>query len=268
MRQTYYAAVDLRRPSIGRSMKYRFVTEARDYSDLSSGFVLRSAPGRPAFPVRVASELFLRAHHDFGGETLSILDPCCGAAYGLTVLGLLHPRQIVRIGAADIDADALGLARANLDLLSPEGLARRQSELAETQRQHGRPIHDQALAAADRLAASRQAVAPPVLRIAQADATNPRALASAFPGDPYDLVFADPPYGEQTRWQGTNSDQLATFGAVAAACRPLLRPGGVLLLVVRRCPLADLNGFRRIRRLRCRGRRDAFFFRRMDDNSI
>ena len=36
-------------------------TEKDDYADYSSGHVLRSAPGFPAFPVRLASEIFQRA---------------------------------------------------------------------------------------------------------------------------------------------------------------------------------------------------------------
>lgn len=42
-------------------MPYRPATARSDHRDLASGFVLRSAPGYPAFPVRLAQELFLRA---------------------------------------------------------------------------------------------------------------------------------------------------------------------------------------------------------------
>jgi len=40
-------------------MSYRMVPVRADHRDLASGFVLRSAPGHPAFPVRLAEELFL-----------------------------------------------------------------------------------------------------------------------------------------------------------------------------------------------------------------
>lgn len=41
-------------------MPYRFATERRDYSDYASGKVFYALPGCPAFPVRLASEIFQR----------------------------------------------------------------------------------------------------------------------------------------------------------------------------------------------------------------
>ncbi len=42
-------------------MAYRYALVRENYEDLASGGGLRSAPGFPAFPVRLASEMFQRA---------------------------------------------------------------------------------------------------------------------------------------------------------------------------------------------------------------
>ena len=42
-------------------MPYLFATQDQDYADFASGRVIYNAPGMPAFPVRLASEMFQRA---------------------------------------------------------------------------------------------------------------------------------------------------------------------------------------------------------------
>ena len=81
-------------------MPYLFATQDLDYSDYSSGRVLYSQPGAPAFPVRLASEIFQRARHILGADRpgaerrLALFDPVCGGAYHLTTLGFLHGEWI------------------------------------------------------------------------------------------------------------------------------------------------------------------------------
>ena len=41
-------------------MQYRYAREQTDFSDFSSGRVFYSLPGHPAFPVRLAGEIFQR----------------------------------------------------------------------------------------------------------------------------------------------------------------------------------------------------------------
>jgi len=89
-------------------VRYRYATGPADYRDLASGFVLRSAPGQPAFPVRLAQELFLRsAAHLPAGSRLSLWDPCCGSGYLATVLGLLCRPRLDRVTCSDISAEAV-----------------------------------------------------------------------------------------------------------------------------------------------------------------
>src|SRR5678816_1175376 len=107
-------------------MQYQYAKERVDYSDLTSGRVFYSLPGHPAFPVRLASEIFQRcmayraAIYDAAGRC-TLYDPCCGAAYHLSVLGFLHGEQIGEIIASDIDETALAAARRNLGLLHRDG---------------------------------------------------------------------------------------------------------------------------------------------------
>ena len=41
-------------------MEYKFASERTNYTDLASGNVFYSLPGHPAFPVRLASEIYQR----------------------------------------------------------------------------------------------------------------------------------------------------------------------------------------------------------------
>ena len=115
-------------------MLYRFASERRDYSDYASGRVFMGRPGHPAFPIRLASELFQRclAVRRAGGLTgpCVLYDPCCGGAYLLSTLAYLHWHEIDRVIGSDIDEEALALAARNLSLLTLEGLDRRIQDLA------------------------------------------------------------------------------------------------------------------------------------------
>jgi hypothetical protein len=108
-------------------MPYQFATESRDYSDLAAGRILQNFPGHPAFPIRLASEIFQRCLPILAKENIpvSVYDPCCGGAYLLTTLAYEHWSQIHTIIGSDIDTDALNLAERNLSLLTLDGLDQR-----------------------------------------------------------------------------------------------------------------------------------------------
>src|SRR5258707_9906392 len=130
-------------------MPYKFALGRPDYSDLAAGQVLYSQAGRPAFPVRLASEMFQRclAFRAARGreEALSLYDPCCGAAYHLTTLAFLHRGSIREIIASDVDPLAVQLARRNLGLLALAGLDQRIGELAALHHRFGKESHRAAL---------------------------------------------------------------------------------------------------------------------------
>ena len=95
-------------------MEYRFEKTPRNYEDFASGKVLYNAKRTTAFPVRLASEIYLRGksylQRKTQKSTYTLYDPCCGGAYMLTVLGLLHGGDLERLIGSDVDPKAVELA--------------------------------------------------------------------------------------------------------------------------------------------------------------
>ena len=188
-------------------MPYRFALEHHDYSDYSGGRVFYSLPGQPAFPVRLASEIFQRclAIRQDGGlaAPCAVYDPCCGGAYHLAALAYLHWQVIAKIVASDIDAAALGLARRNLSLLTLAGLDQRAAEITAYIDLYGKPSHVAALQSAARLkqALVKQIEQHPLeTRLFLADALDGGALRQGLAGQTIDIVLTDIPYGQKTSW--------------------------------------------------------------------
>ncbi|GAA0993348.1 hypothetical protein GCM10009551_055550 [Nocardiopsis tropica] len=178
-------------------MSYRYAVERTDHSALASGQVLRSAPGFPGFPVRLASELFQRAMVHTKEERVRLWDPCCGSGYLVTVLGFLHRERLTRVRAGDVDPDAVALAARNLRLLSAEGLAEREDELRRSARDFGRPEFVERAEATRDLAAGLSAMGGDLPHEAVVeDVFSLREPVGA------DLVVTDVPYGEMTSWAG------------------------------------------------------------------
>ena len=205
-------------------MAYRMTTDA-DHSDLAGGSVLHSAPGFPAFPVRLADELFLRAAAHLPDRPLRLWDPCCGSGYLVTVLGLRH--RIGRIWASDADPAAVELARRNLRLLAPEGMTARAAELRPRAEAVAKPGYASAAEAARRLRPDR--VVP-----AEAE------VADAFHPAPHeaDVVLTDLPYGERTTWLGDVPEQ-----PVRALARALSRavPEEAIVVLCARTRKVDIG---------------------------
>ncbi|MFC3998161.1 rRNA methyltransferase [Nocardiopsis sediminis] len=208
-------------------MAYRYATERADHSDLASGCVLRSAPGRPGFPVRLAGELFQRAAAHAGQGPIALWDPCCGSGHLVTAVGLLHRDRLSRILATDTDDAAVGLAARNLDLLTSEGLAARERELRADAERFGRPSFLDRAAAARRLSGRLAAMGgdlPCAVRTGDAFAPEP-------PGR-VDVVLTDVPYGDLSHWSG----RLPEGDPVSALLRSLaaVLPGGAVIAVTAR----------------------------------
>jgi 23S rRNA (guanine2535-N1)-methyltransferase len=116
-------------------MQYKYATEQLDYSDFASGRVFYSLPGHPAFPVRLASEIFqrcvaIRKTIYTNSKPCTLYDPCCGTAYHLSVLAYLHRAHIQEVIGSDIAEKAVALASQNLGLLDVAGLDKRISEIS------------------------------------------------------------------------------------------------------------------------------------------
>jgi 16S rRNA G966 N2-methylase RsmD len=195
-------------------MQYQFAVERPDYSDLSSGRVFYSLPGHPAFPVRLASEVFQRclALRKANGltEPCILYDPCCGAAYHLGILAYLHGEVIQSVSASDVDADVIRAAQRNLSLLRVDGIAGRIVEITALLNQYGKESHREALESARTLQQRIKFLArehPIQIDVFQADVFERQALKNHFRDRKADIVFSDVPYGLRSRWQASGTIQ-------------------------------------------------------------
>ena len=221
-------------------MPYRFATEQMDYSDYSSGRVFYGMPGYPAFPVRLASEVFqrcvgvLRADGRLG--PYAIYDPCCGGAYHLSTLAVLHWREIRGITGSDVDADAVALAQRNLSLLTIEGLDRRIAEIAQMLDSYRKASHETALASAQgfrsRLGELSKSHLVPT-RVFHADALNAAEVSQGLGAQAIDIVFTDIPYGQRSGWLGAgvaSGSDVTPVGQMLEALRCVVSPTTVVVV--------------------------------------
>lgn len=220
-------------------MQYKYAKEQQDYSDFSSGRVFYSLPGHPAFPVRLASEIFQRCvaqraaiYKEKSRSTL--YDPCCGAAYHLSVLGYLHSEYIREIIASDIDETAVAVAGRNLGLLHNEGLDRRIRELSAMLEQYGKESHREALQSAsalkEKLSGLRESNSIKT-KTFQANATDQKGISSHIPPGSIDIVFTDVPYGRHSQWQDTDLNAPSSpLSSMLDALLEIVSPSSILAI--------------------------------------
>ncbi|GCE45440.1 RRNA methyltransferase AviRa [Thermosporothrix hazakensis] len=226
------------------SMTYRFTQEKQDYSDLATGRVLYSVPGRVAFPVRLASELFQRClslYQQRGGTTPCVLyDPCCGGASLLVSVGFLHGSKLSAVIGSDADPDVLPLAEKNLALLTPQGLEQRIAQLQTLYQEYGKPSHAEALESAYRL---QRQLMPLTIGLFQADVMRPLD-PTRFPKS-VDLVMVDLPYGQHTGWLHASAAQDPAT-ALLDSLRSILSPAAVVALITTKQHKVVHEQFRRL----------------------
>ena len=227
-------------------MQYRYA-EKHNFEDYASGRVFYNQPGQPAFPVRLASEIFQRAlvHWKAGGGRghCTIYDPVCGGAYWLVALAYLHRDEIGAIYASDLQADILSLAERNLSLLTPSGLDRRIAELETMRTAYQKESHAGALTSARKFRmqlGDHLKTGSIDTRVFQADAASPQDMVSGLDGRRVDLVLADVPYGWRSRWGGENggfgmmNDELALeqtpVWRMLEALHGTLKPGSIVAI--------------------------------------
>jgi tRNA G10 N-methylase Trm11 len=220
-------------------MQYRYEKEIQDYSDLSSGRVFYSIPGHPAFPVRLASEIFQRcmasraAIYD-NSSPCTLYDPCCGVAYQLSVLGVLHRNRIQQIIASDIDEKAVDLAQRNLGLLTVAGLDRRIDEITTMIQQYNKDSHKDALKSAQALKAKLAAFDQQHelrTRIFQSSATDRQTMLDNIPDYSVDIVFTDVPYGQHSQWRSLYPEKLSDpVWSMLEALTRILSPSSIVAI--------------------------------------
>lgn len=221
-------------------MQYKYEKIDADYSDLASGRVFYNLPGYPAFPVRLASEIFQRcvAHRQQIYQTTArcaLYDPCCGAAYHLSIIAYLHRRHIREIIASDIDEKAVAFAKRNLGLLSIAGLEKRIVEINTMIEQYHKDSHKDALNSAQVL--KNKIIAfdqehPLVTKTFQANATDRNAMMQNISTGTVDIVFTDVPYGQHSQWRDSDSKELSNpVRLMLDAILEILSPSSIVAIV-------------------------------------
>jgi len=194
-------------------MQYQFAKERVDYSDLSSGRVFYGLPEHPAFPVRLASEIFqhclaIRETTYQTSKPCVLYDPCCGAAYSLSVLGYLHGEKIQGLIGSDVDEKAVAVARQNVGLLNNAGLNTRIHEISEMLRLYGKESHQAALASSrilQKRILSLNKEHPLTTKVFQASIFDSQTMLEHIKDKSVDIVFTDIPYGQHSQWQADSS---------------------------------------------------------------
>jgi len=245
-------------------MQYKHAKEQSDYSDLSSGRVFYSLPGHPAFPVRLASEIFQRcmAHRERIYQISTpcrLYDPCCGAAYHLAVLGYLHGEYIQEVIASDIDGKAVALAKRNLELLNKDGLEKRIDELSMLFEQYGKESHREALQSAvalkENLSALREKY-PLATHTFQASATKREEILKHIGPRSVDIVFTDVPYGQHSYWRDSDPNESSNpLTSMLDALSAILSPSSIVAIASDKQQKVRHEGFQRLEQFQVGKRR-------------
>jgi tRNA G10 N-methylase Trm11 len=254
-------------------MPYRYVLQDLDDSDLSSGLVLYSLPGQAAFPVRLASEIFLRCLALSGiktGQKVTLYDPLCGGAYHLTALAFKHWDNIQAILASDIRPEATDLAKRNLSLLSQAGMDKRIAQIEENIRLYGKASHLSALASAQILhkkLLNHLPDSPIQTTVFQADALKAESLLLGLSAKTVRLIISDLPYGIHSHWEinqpltaSINSSEIPVETILLESLRSVLSEGAVVALASTKNTKIAHPEFRRIDQLKI-GKRKVTFLR-------
>ena len=237
-------------------MKYLYTTR-QDYSDFASGRVFMSFPGRPAFPVRLASEIFQRCLTAWQGEggrgRCNLYDPCCGGAYSLSTVAFLHWEKIEYLIGSDIDEAALELAERNLALVTPEGMSERLNSIKAMLAEYGKTSHAEALESARRmndqlLTFRRKNKIKP--HLFQADATNSVGLERHLSEIQADIVMTDLPYGQSSFWLGQKKSAADYIWEMLDALISVLEKPGIAAVVTDKGQKIGHGAYRRLEQIR------------------
>ena len=234
-------------------MKYLYAKD-QNFEDFASGRVIYTRPGQPAFPVRLASEIFQRGlvlwQQSGGSERCTLYDPTCGGAYWLVVLAYLHWDQIANIFASDITMDAITLAERNISLLTTSGLENRINKLQNLRSLYGKESHADALKSARRFHQKLDNCLKShkiCTKVFQANSMDPQAIRQGLGSKNVDIVLADVPYGWHSNWDGQVSNrETAPIQQMLSALSPWLRPTTVIAVATDKLQRVKHPGFQRI----------------------
>ena len=227
-------------------MAYKYEIDNKNYEDYASGRVVYNRQGTTAFPIRLASEIFLRCLNILQSDGLdgpyTIYDPCCGGGFMLTAIGFLHGAQIGRIYASDINKDAVALANRNLSLLLLPGINNRIEQINQMIRDYQKPSHKEALESALKLKERARYInftANP--NCFTADITNEiRGKVEHV-----NIIMTDLPYGDVVQWSN-NQGQGKAVERMLNNLIPVLDNKSVIAIIAREKLIVKCENFRRV----------------------
>jgi 23S rRNA (guanine2535-N1)-methyltransferase len=244
-------------------MEYKYVREKENYEDFSSGKVLFNASGTTAFPVRLASEIYLRGKSYLQSkgnkDKYTLYDPCCGGAYLLTTIGILHGDDLDQVMGSDIDQKAIELAKKNLGLLNIEGLDERIQQLRTMFTEYGKESHRHAIESALRLRNRIvQRNSSIMAACFQADAT--KSHEGYGKGKEVDFVITDVPYGDVVKW---TADSTNPTERLLENIANLLTSHSVVAVVADKKEVIENGNYKRLQRFKV-GKRQVVFLEPKD----
>ncbi|HNB50908.1 MAG TPA: hypothetical protein PK530_03150, partial [Anaerolineales bacterium] len=178
------------------------------------------------------------------------------------VLGYLHRERIASLTASDVDAAVLEVAKRNLGLLTPEGLAQRRGEIESLAARFGKESHVSALESVERF--TRQLgehPSPLPTHLFQADATQSDQIAAHLPVQPVDLVLSDVPYDQHSAWQlpdNLRASPHSPLWHLLDALIPFLSQKSIVALAADKGQKIQHEAFRRVERFQVGKRQIAF----------
>jgi type I restriction-modification system DNA methylase subunit len=247
-------------------MPYRFAQDRYDYSDFAAGPVFYSLPGRPAFPVRLTSEIFQRCQAHLlrlgNAGPYSIYDPCCGSAYLLATLAYLHWPAIRHLAGSDVDPAVIPLAERNLSLTTLAGVETRIAQLAQWHDQFGKDSHAQALASAQRLRVqllAHHADHPISSQVFVANALYLTNLQQQLASGAVDIVITDLPYGQRTSWDTAEALAFDPGWQLLDALREIVTPVSIIAITSTKQQKIAHDAYQRVEQFQIGKRHTRFF---------
>ena len=239
-------------------MEYIYEKPRDTYEDFASGRVLLNASGTTAFPVKLASEIFLRGKSYLRSRSdkkkYSLFDPCCGGAHLLTTIGILNGHYLNRIVGSDIDDKVIEIAKSNLSMVNEEGIQNRLDQIKKMYNEYSKESHWEAIGSAERLKqmildrrSTMETVCFP------ADATN--SLNFPWTKNTFDIVISDLPYGEVIKWR---SDEIDPATRLLENLLNVVTPNAVVIIVSNKKQVIKNSNYNRLERLKV-GKRQVVF---------
>jgi 23S rRNA G2445 N2-methylase RlmL len=242
-------------------MKYIYETSNKSYEDFASGRVLYNARGTTSFPVRLASEIFLRGKSYLQSKSQKdkyvLYDPCCGGANLLTTIGILHGNDLKQIVGSDIDCKIIDLATKSLSLINVDGLNERIEQIRKMLNDFGKETHKESIESAlrlkDKIVERNSSI---MFNCFQADAIKDGHEVYEN-CEKVDFVITDVPYGDIVKWTNDSMHENPIEKLLENILK-FLYPTSIVVVVADKKQVIKCANYKRLERIKV-GKRQVVF---------